>query len=62
MRTIAWNETDRRYKAAAERLVKIVTQRTLKVAEEDPSDDFSREKAVTYVGPRAEIKFDVSAW
>jgi len=47
LRTVAWGETDRRYKAAAERLVKIITQRTLKVADEDPSDDFSREKAVT---------------
>ena len=36
LRTVAWRETDRRYKEAAERLVKIRTQRTLKVAEEDP--------------------------
>ena len=52
LRTVAWLETDRRYKEAAERLVKIRTQRTLKVAEEDPSDDFSREKPVTYLGRR----------
>ncbi len=32
------------------------------MAEEDPSDDFSREKPVTYVGPRAEITVDVPAW
>ncbi len=43
LRMVAWGEFDRRYKDAAERYVKILTQRTLKVAEEDPSDDFSRE-------------------
>ena len=31
--------------------MKILAQRSLKVAEEDQSDDFSREKPVTYVGP-----------
>ena len=53
LRAVAWRETDRRYAEAAERLVKLRTQRTLKVAEEDPSDDFSREKPVTYLGPPA---------
>jgi predicted Zn-dependent protease len=62
LRTVAWNEVDRRYKDAAERYVKILTNRTLKVAEEDPSDDFSREKAAVYLGPRAEIAVDRPAW
>ncbi len=62
LRAIAWRETDRRYAEAAERLVKIKTQRTLKVAEEDPSDDFSREKPVTYVGRAATLDVNVPAW
>ncbi|HVZ74350.1 MAG TPA: metallopeptidase TldD-related protein [Polyangia bacterium] len=62
LRTIAWGETDRRYKDAAERFVKIVAQKSLKVAEEDPSDDFSKEKPATYVGARAEIAVDVPTW
>ena len=62
LRAVAWAETDRRYEEAAERLVKIKTQRTLKVAEEDPSDDFSREKPVTYFGPAAHLTIDVPAW
>jgi TldD protein len=62
LRTVAWGEVDRRYKDAAERYVKILTQRSLKVADEDPSDDFSREKRATYIGPRAEISVDVPAW
>jgi TldD protein len=62
LRTVAWSETDRRYKDAAERFVKIVAQKTLKVPEEDPADDFTREKPATYVGPRAEIAVDVPLW
>jgi TldD protein len=62
LRTVAWLETDRRYKEAAERLVKIRTQRTLKVAEEDPSDDFSHEKPVSHIGQPATIEVDVPAW
>src|SRR5262249_46969047 len=62
LRAVAWAETDKRYKEAAERLVKIRTQRTLKVAEEDPSDDFSREKATLYLGPPAKLDVDVPTW
>jgi predicted Zn-dependent protease len=62
LRAVAWAETDRRYKEAAERLVKIRTQHTLKVAEEDPSDDFSHEKPVTYIGRPATIAVDVPKW
>jgi predicted Zn-dependent protease len=62
LRAVAWSETDRRYEDAAERLVKIRTQRTLKVADDDPSDDFSHEKPVTYFGPAASVEIDVPAW
>jgi TldD protein len=62
LRTVAWLETDHRYKEAAERLVKVRTQRALKVADEDPSDDFSRETPVTYIGQPAQIEVDVPAW
>ena len=62
LRTVAWAETDRRYEESAERLVKLKTQRTLKVADDDPSDDFSREKQVTYFGPPARLTIDVPAW
>jgi predicted Zn-dependent protease len=49
-RAVAWLDTDRTYKAAAEAFVKIRTQQTLKAAEEDTSDDFSHERPVTRVG------------
>lgn len=38
-----WIETDRAYRAAAERLIKIRSNQQVKVAAEDPSDDFSAE-------------------
>ena len=50
MRAVSWLDTDRRYKAAAEAYVKIKSQRQTKAAEEDTSDDFSRERSVVYVG------------
>lgn len=62
LRSVAWIETDRRYKEAAERSVKIQTQKTLKVADEDTSDDFSREKPVVYLGQPAAVSVDVPAW
>jgi predicted Zn-dependent protease len=62
LRAVAWRETDRRYHEAAERLVKIKTQRTLKVADEDPSDDFSREKTASYLGAPASLTIDVPGW
>ncbi len=49
LRAVAWLDTDRKYKAAAEAFVKVRTQKTLKAAEEDSSDDFSREKPVVHV-------------
>ena len=57
IRTVAWLDTNRKYRAAAEAFVKVRTQRTLKTVEEDQSDDFSREKAMVYVGPAANTGF-----
>src|SRR5262245_44024606 len=62
LRAVAWRETGRRYHDAAERLVKIKTQRALKVADDDPSDDFSREKPSSYLGTPAALTVDVPAW
>ena len=39
-----WLETDRAYRAAAERFIRIKTNTQVKVAAEDDSDDFSTEK------------------
>ncbi|MBN2573324.1 MAG: hypothetical protein JXP73_02050 [Deltaproteobacteria bacterium] len=62
IRAVAWAETDRRYKAASERFLKIQSERKIKAAEEDLSDDFSREKPVTFVEPPASVTLDVADW
>ena len=48
IRRRAWLETDRVYRLAAETLIKIRTNRQVKVAEEDDSDDFSKEDPAVY--------------
>ena len=43
IKQMVWRETDRAYRQAAERLIKIRSDQQVKVAAEDPSDDFSIE-------------------
>ncbi len=57
-----WLETDRAYRASAERLIKIKTNTQVKVAEEDSSDDFSTETPSQYQGAVPELHFDAAAW
>jgi predicted Zn-dependent protease len=57
-----WLETDRAYRSAAERLIRIKTNSQVKVAEEDDSDDFSHEDAATYQQAPAKLRFDEAAW
>jgi TldD protein len=44
LKSVIWLETDRRYKAAVEKLIQVRANRAIKVDEEDTSADFSREK------------------
>jgi predicted Zn-dependent protease len=62
IRAVAWAETDRRYKSALERLLKIESEKKIRTAEEDPSDDFSREKPLNFVEPPAAVTLDTAAW
>ena len=57
-----WLETDRAYRSAAERLIRIKTNSQVKVAEEDDSDDFSHEDVATYQQAPAKLRFDEAAW
>lgn len=43
-----WAETDRTYRAAAQRLINLRTSTQLNVADEDKSDDFSKEEPSVY--------------
>lgn len=58
LRSVIWLETDRRYRAAVERLIQVKANRAIKVAEEDTSADLSREAKQT--ATRASVKVDVA--
>ena len=57
-----WLDTDRAYRAAAERLIRIKTNTQVKVAAEDDSDDFSLEPAATFIGVPPKLKFNEEEW
>jgi predicted Zn-dependent protease len=57
-----WLETDRAYRTAAERLIRIKTNTQVRVAEADGSADFSSEQASSFVERPPQIKFDEAAW
>jgi len=57
-----WLETDRAYRTAAERLIRIKTNSQVKVASEDDSDDFSSAEAVVAQAPASKLKFSEDQW
>jgi predicted Zn-dependent protease len=57
-----WEETDRSYRAAAERLIRIKTNTQVKVAEEDASADFSSAPEQVSIAAPAKFKFNAEEW
>jgi predicted Zn-dependent protease len=57
-----WLETDRAYRTAAERFIRIKTNTQVKVAAEDDSDDFSVEKPEKGEQSPAGLVFDKAQW
>jgi predicted Zn-dependent protease len=57
-----WLETDRAYRAAAERLIRIKTNTQVRVAGADDSDDFSSERPSTFQQAPPKLKFDEDSW
>ncbi len=62
LRTIIWNSTDKAYKSASERLGKVLTNRQVKVREEDTSADLSHEKPHRFIQDPAPFEFDTALW
>jgi predicted Zn-dependent protease len=56
-----WLATDDRFKAAVKRLAQVKANLKVKVEEEDPSDDFSREEPSVHVGPWIRQSYDRAA-
>lgn len=56
-----WLLTDRTYKKAVERYEKAITNKAVKVEEEDSSADFSMENPLKHIGKSSELKYDDAA-
>ena len=57
-----WLETDRAYRAAAERFIKIRTNSQVRVAAEDSSGDFSKDDPQTAIEAPVRLQFDEAKW
>ena len=57
-----WLATDRAYKQAQQRLVRVENERAVKVEEEDTSNDFSEEEPARHLGELVSIEIDEAAW
>jgi len=57
-----WLETDRIYRAAAERLIKISTSAQVRLEREDNSADFTEERPSTYSEPVKKLTFSLKDW
>jgi len=57
-----WMETDRAYRAAAERLIRIKTNAQVQVAASDDSDDFAPQEPATYQKAPPKLVFDEASW
>ncbi len=57
-----WLETDRVYRAAADRLIRIKTNQQVKAADRDQSADFSSEEAYAHSEPVYKNTFDEPKW
>jgi TldD protein len=62
LRTALWERTDAAYKSAEADYQKVLTNRDVRIAEEDNSDDFSKEKPAVYYGKALEMNVDRTAW
>ncbi len=62
VRQAVWLATDRKFKSAAKKYQRVLTNLKTKVEEEDKSDDFSREAPSVYAGPEVILTLDRQAW
>lgn len=60
--SIIWAATDKLYKKAVERYGKVLTNKAVKVKEEDSSADFSVQKPEVFIEEAAVFALDTNAW
>jgi predicted Zn-dependent protease len=59
---VAWLETDRCWRAGAERYTQVKSRAQTAAASEDDSDDFSVEEPAVYNQPPPQLRFSADAW
>ncbi len=62
LRSVIWANTDRQFKKAVERYGKVLTNKAVKVKEEDSSADFSFERPAQYKEQGATFVIDTATW
>ena len=62
LRADLWLETQRRYREAVERFIKIEADHAIKVKEEDPSPDFAAAPKAAYAEDAAPVSVSGSTW
>ena len=62
LKQAVWLATDRKFKGAAKKYQRVLTNLKTKVEEEDKSDDFSHEKPSVYAEPEVTLNLDRAAW
>lgn len=62
LRNAIWYTTDKNYKKSTERYEKALTNKAVKVEEEDLSNDMSLEQASKYIGETSDLKLDAEYW
>jgi predicted Zn-dependent protease len=59
---LLWKETDRAYRNAVETLSRVKSEQSVKIAEEDKSDDFSKVEPHQSIAKPINIQVDLDAW
>lgn len=62
IRQRVWLDTDRAYRHASQRLIQIQSDKSLNVASEDQSDDFSSEPPETFERAPPALKYSTAEW
>lgn len=62
IRRRVWLETDRVYRTAVQRLIRVRTATRVKAEAEDPSDDFSAANKAVFSEDRLPLKFSIELW
>jgi predicted Zn-dependent protease len=62
LRQTIWHATDQTYKTAIEKYEKALTNKAVKVKEEDSSADFSQEKPSKYIQQPAFVNYNKAEW